>query len=81
MAQGGHDVPVDKVIDRRRRSFTELAWFVQCVDQCTIFDNSVGDPQLIATKSGDKLVQLADLPPDLDATLRAEGVTPVDARE
>ena len=30
---GGHDVPSDKVLDRRRRSFEELCWFAPQVDQ------------------------------------------------
>lgn len=77
--RGGHDVPIDKIIDRRRRSFLELAWFARHVDQCTIFDNSVGDPERIASLNDGVLVRFGRLPIDLAATLRSEGVEVVDA--
>ena len=77
--RGGHDVPVDKIIDRRR-SFLELAWFVRHVDQCTIFDNSVGDPERVAALIDGVLVRFGRLPRDLTATLLAEGVEIIDAR-
>jgi predicted ABC-type ATPase len=80
VARGGHDVPADKVIDRRRRSFAELAWFARHVDQCTIFDNSVGDPELVASLSGGQLLQFAAMPDDLHAALRDGGVGIMDAR-
>lgn len=71
---GGHDVPADKIIDRRRRSFDELAWFVRHVDQCTIFDNSYGEPEKLAVLSDGVLVSFGRLPPDLQAALDAAGV-------
>lgn len=80
VANGGHDVPADKVRERRRRSFLELAWFAQHVDQCTIFENSIGDPELIAALSGGQLLQFATIPADLLATLQAAGVELIDAR-
>lgn len=80
VASGGHDVPAEKVIDRRRRSFAELSWFAQHVDQCTVFDNSTGDPELVATLSNGRLLQFADLPADLSAALREGGIEPIDAR-
>ena len=48
--EGGHDFPVDKIIARRRRSFEELAWFVEHVDECYFYDNSTGEPTLHADK-------------------------------
>lgn len=80
VAHGGHDVPPDKVRDRRRRSFAELAWFVQHVDQCTVFENSIGEPELVASLSEGRLLQYAAMPRDLVATLDAAGVELVDAR-
>lgn len=47
VAEGGHDVPADKVVARRARSFKQLAWFMREVDQCLLFDNSTGEPSLI----------------------------------
>lgn len=71
---GGHDVPAAKIIDRRRRSFEELAWFVRNVDQCTIFDNSFGEPEKLSVLADRVLVRFGRLPPDLQATLDANGV-------
>lgn len=80
VANGGHDVPEDKVRERRLRSFAELAWFVQHVDQCTIFENSIGDPELVAALSGGQLVQFSPMPDDLAAVLNDAGVEVVNAR-
>ncbi len=51
VANGGHDVPEAKIRDRRARSFAQLAWFAQHVDQLVLFDNSSGEPALMATGS------------------------------
>jgi predicted ABC-type ATPase len=80
VAHGGHDVPADKVRDRRRRSFQELAWFAQHVDQCSIFENSVGEPELVASLSHGQLMQYGDLPTDLASTLIEAGVPLIDTR-
>lgn len=79
VAEGGHDVPRDKVIDRRRRSFEQLAWFHDNVDKCYIYDNSTGEPQLAAEKSKQSLVLWSKLPPDMMQILRDNGVSLVDA--
>lgn len=79
VADGGHDVPADKVLDRRRRSFEQLCWFAREVDQLYIFNNSVGEPDLVAVKA-DALVRLGALPKDLTKTLRNEGFEVVDGR-
>jgi predicted ABC-type ATPase len=71
---GGHDVPADKIIARRARSFEQLAWFAQHVDQCFIFDNSHGVPELTAASKGKYVVQIRPLPSDLLAALTAAGV-------
>lgn len=54
VADGGHDVPEDKIRSRRSRSLAQLAWFAGRVDQLLIFDNSTAEPALIASKSPDK---------------------------
>lgn len=51
VAEGGHDVPEAKVRARRARSFEQLAWFAEHVDQLFIFDNSGASPTLIASRS------------------------------
>lgn len=80
VAEGGHDVPAAKVTDRRRRSFAELAWFARHVDQCTIFENSIGSPQLAATLSAGKMLQFSALLADLAAALHDGGIELVDTR-
>lgn len=49
---GGHDVPRQKIIDRRARSLKELPWFVAQADRALVFDNSGARPLLIAEKTG-----------------------------
>jgi predicted ABC-type ATPase len=73
VSEGGHDVPHDKIIDRRRRSFEQLAWFYRHVDQCFIYDNSTGEPQLIAQKAGQKLWRWSKLPQDMTDILLKHG--------
>jgi predicted ABC-type ATPase len=40
VAKGGHDVPANKVIERRARSLAQLPWFFEQADQAWLFDNS-----------------------------------------
>lgn len=73
VAEGGHDVPAAKVIDRRRRSFEQFTWFVRHVDACYVFDNSAGRPNLAATWANERLAVHESLPTDLLAILKAAG--------
>lgn len=52
VAKGGHDVPPDKVRDRRERSFDQMAWFFWQADRAWIFDNSGGEPESVAQRVG-----------------------------
>jgi predicted ABC-type ATPase len=63
VSDGGHDVPADKVAARRLRSFEQLAWFAKNVDRCYVYDNSFGQPELLAEKSGGGL-RFWQMPPD-----------------
>jgi len=40
VAKGGHDVPPDKVRERRERSFDQLSWFFAQADRAYIWNNS-----------------------------------------
>lgn len=51
VAKGGHDVPPDKVRDRRERSFDQMAWFFLQADRAWIFDNSGSAPELVASRT------------------------------
>lgn len=72
--EGGHDVPADKVLVRRARSFEQLAWFAREVDQCLVFDNSSGEPELIAQRVKAGLFCWRELPDDMYASLAAAGL-------
>lgn len=70
VSDGGHDVPQDKIVSRRLRSFEQLAWFLKHVDSCFIYDNSDGVPDLLAELNGPALVCWKRLPPDMESALR-----------
>lgn len=74
VSEGGHDVPVDKIASRRRRSFEQLAWFLQKVDSCYIYDNSTGEPEFLGGKIGAAVRRFHRLPDDLQAVLDAAGI-------
>lgn len=75
VANGGHDVPEDKLRSRRTRSFEQLAWFANRVDRLTIFDNSFGDPELMASASAGRPITWHRRPAaPLRAELEAAGV-------
>ncbi len=74
VAEGGHDVPPEKIAARRARSFDQLAWFARNVDDCYIYDNSTGEPQLIAESMGGGVLVWEALPSDLQQALAECGV-------
>lgn len=71
---GGHDVPSTKVIERRARSFVELGWFAAHVDQLFVFDNSSGEPDLLAQNVPGGLMCWSRLPEDLREALMQSGL-------
>lgn len=74
VSEGGHDVPPNKVQARRQRSFDELGWFFNQVDDCYIYDNSTGEPELIGGKKSNLLVQVRPFPPDMIRALGDAGL-------
>lgn len=74
VTEGGHDVPTEKVVSRRARSFRQLAWFVRNVDDCFVYDNSTGQPDLIGGWKAPYLVQIQPFPDDMVCALAAEGI-------
>lgn len=65
VSEGGHDVPANKVVDRRKRSFEQLALFAKHLDRLMIFNNSTGGV-LAAYKRFKRPLQLVgDMPVDL----------------
>jgi len=49
--KGGHDVAVEKILQRHARSLEEMPWFLEQADRAWLFDNSGGQPKLIGEKS------------------------------
>ncbi len=74
VSEGGHNVPAEKIVKRRERSFQQLAWFLQHVDECFIFDNSDGKPDLIAEWFGAGLNCYSKLPEDMKSILADSGI-------
>lgn len=72
---GGHDVPVDKIVARRHRSFDQFPWFAEHVDHCYVFDNSTGEPLLVAEKVDGDLMILHDLPSDFQRAIEDSGIS------
>lgn len=70
-AQGGHDVPPDRVLSRRVRSHALFEWFAQQAHMVLVFDNT--STPVYAAGKADGAWDLADvdrLPNDLAATIR-----------
>lgn len=63
--RGGHDVPADKVSERRARSFAQVGWFFDQADSAWVFDNSGAEPELVARKADGKTSISSRLPTDL----------------
>jgi predicted ABC-type ATPase len=75
--EGGHFVPDEKVRSRRLRSFRQIRWFCMHADRAYFFDNSTGDPELIATREqGTILVLRNRIPADLARILKRSGLAP-----
>ena len=76
VSEGGHDVPEGKIRARRARSFEQLAWFLDKVDELFVFDNSTREPDLLIIKRrGWAPLWPKKLPSDLRDILIAHGIS------
>ena len=80
VAKGGHNVPTDKIIERRGRSLAQLPWFLAQADDGWLFDNSGERPQLIGTKSKGEIKLEANALPEIVEATRLARVMPVQGR-
>jgi predicted ABC-type ATPase len=69
VSKGGHDVPEDRIRDRRRRSLEQLSWFAREADRVDIFDNSGAEPRLVFVKSADEATIYGPLPAEMRAAI------------
>lgn len=65
VAKGGHDVPEDKIRERRLRSLEQLSWFFDHADMADIFDNSGAEPTLVVSKRGDDVLVFGEPIPEV----------------
>jgi len=70
VAEGGHDVPREKIIERYWRSLAQMPWFLDQADLAEVFDNSGTVPRLIARKRDNELVIVPDAPRNFVDALR-----------
>lgn len=71
VADGGHDVPEDKIIERRARSLAQLPSFLVAADQAWVFDNSDKELQLLGTKIGGAYELHSEAMPEIIEAVRA----------
>jgi predicted ABC-type ATPase len=69
--KGGHAVPEDKIVDRRRRSLDQLPWFLDQADQAWLFDNSGAGPRLMGAKNAGVVTLDPDALPEMVAAVRS----------
>ena len=65
VATGGHDVPEDKIRERRERSFQQLPWFLDRADLALIYDNSGKTPVLVGRKKSGVIELDPDAPGEI----------------
>jgi predicted ABC-type ATPase len=64
VAKGGHAVPENKVVERYKRSFSQLPWFLRNADFAVIFDNSGASPTVVGRKHAE-LIELDPSAPEV----------------
>jgi len=60
--KGGHDVPEQRIRDRRLRSFEQFGWFFSQADRADVYDNSGATPRRVLAKRGSAMVTYDRLP-------------------
>lgn len=65
VAKGGHDVPKDKVLERRSKSLRQLGWFFDQADEAWIYDNGGAEPKLIGRKQGNRISLSSSIPAEM----------------
>jgi predicted ABC-type ATPase len=71
VAKGGHGVPELKIVERYARSLGQLPWFLEQVDQASIFDNSGAQPKLIGQKKDGLITLDPDALPGVVAAVKS----------
>ena len=69
--KGGHTVPEDKIVDRRRRSLEQLPWFLDQADRAWLFDNSKASPREMGRKADGVIILDPDALPEMVSAVRS----------
>jgi predicted ABC-type ATPase len=67
--KGGHDVPENKVRDRRKRSLQQLRWFFRQANYTWIMDNSGAEPRIDLEWQPEAASMSEDLLPEVQIAL------------
>jgi len=65
VSKGGHAVPENKILERHARSLAQLPWFLDQVDQASLFDNSGATPRLTGEKRAGVITLDEDALPEI----------------
>ena len=68
--KGGHAVPKNKILSRRKRSLQQLPWFLQNADLAWLYDNSGATPHLVGIKRNRIVVLGSNALPELKEAVR-----------
>jgi predicted ABC-type ATPase len=71
VASGGHDVPENKIRERRQRSFQQLPWFLNEADDALIYDNSGEEPRLVGRKLAGRIIVDPEAPKEILAAVNS----------
>lgn len=60
--KGGHDVPENRIVSRRLRSFEQFGWFFFEADRADVYNNSGSVPRLVMSKAEGAITSYARMP-------------------
>ncbi|MEJ0077203.1 MAG: zeta toxin family protein [Alphaproteobacteria bacterium] len=63
--KGGHNVPKNKILHRRERSFRQLPWFLKHADVALLYDNSGATPQINGWKESNGFILRSGVIPEI----------------
>jgi len=63
--KGGHDVPEDKIRERRIKSFEQFEWFFNAADNAIVLDNSEAELRIVASKANGTLFLGTNILPEI----------------
>lgn len=71
--KGGHNVPTEKILERRKRSLRQLPWFLAQADRAWLYDNSGADPREMGAKNNGTIILDPDALPEINSAVKKIG--------